>query len=126
MVSGVHGPQHIGRPSPGPVEPSRPQSSPGEARPFREVLGQTARPPELRFSAHALERIRGRNINLSPSDLERLNRAVEWAAAKGARDSLVIFNDLAFVVSVENRTVVTALDRVRERVFTQIDSAVVL
>lgn len=55
-----------------------------------------------------------------------MNQAVEKAAAKGAKDSLVIFNDLAFVVSVENRTVITALDRVRERVFTHIDSAVIL
>ena len=66
--------------------------------------------------------------------MDRLNKAVDRAAAKGARDALVLIpgasrtDDLALVVSVVNRTVVTAMDgeRMRESVFTNIDSAVVI
>ena len=53
--------------------------------------------------------------------------AVDRAAAKGARESLVLVDDTAFVVSVRNRTVITAVDRarMRDQVFTNIDSAVI-
>jgi flagellar operon protein len=59
--------------------------------------------------------------------LDRLNGGVARAAAKGSRDSLVLLDDTAFVVSVRNRTVITAVDRarMRDQVFTNIDSAVI-
>ena len=49
-------------------------------------------------------------------------------AAKGARESLIYMNDLAFVVSVKNRTVITAMDgpSAKENIFTNIDSAAIL
>jgi flagellar operon protein len=52
---------------------------------------------------------------------------VDRAEEKGARDSLVLLRDMAFIVSVSNRTVVTAMDgeRLKENVFTNIDSAVI-
>jgi flagellar operon protein len=57
----------------------------------------------------------------------RLESAVDKLAAKGARESLVLLDDNAMVVSVRNRTVITALSReqARENVFTNIDSAVI-
>jgi flagellar operon protein len=59
--------------------------------------------------------------------LARLDGGLARAAAKGARDSLVLVDQTAFVVSVPNRTVITAVDRehMREQVFTNIDSAVI-
>jgi flagellar operon protein len=49
-------------------------------------------------------------------------------AQKGGRESLVMMGDSALVVSVKNRTVVTALDKAQMRgnVFTNIDSAVII
>ena len=49
------------------------------------------------------------------------------AAEKGSRDSVVFVDNTAFVVSVKNNTVITAMDRshLREHVFTNIDSAVI-
>jgi len=81
----------------------------------------------LKFSAHAEDRIRQRGIDISVNELERLGSAVERAAGKNCRDSLVLVDDKAFVVSVKNRTVITALSgsSVKEGVFTNIDSAVV-
>lgn len=83
---------------------------------------------DLRFSRHAQERLQSRNIKLSSDDLEKLNQAVSQAREKGSRDSLILMNDLALVVSVKNNTVVTAMDGVsmKDNVFTNIDSAVIV
>lgn len=99
---------------------------PGEAgEAFDSILRE--RVTGLKFSAHAEDRLRRRGIELSVNDLERLGNAVNKAAAKGANDSLVLLDDKAFVVSVKNRTVITAMsgNSVKEGVFTKIDSAVV-
>jgi len=81
---------------------------------------------QVTFSAHALDRLRHRNIRLTPDDIARIEHAVQKLAAKGGRESLVLFKDIAFVVSISNRTVITAVDtaRMNEHVFTGIDSAV--
>ncbi len=81
----------------------------------------------LHFSRHALERVQRRGINLDPSTLTRLHEGVGRAAGKGSRDSVVLVDGIAFVVSVPNRTVVTAVgaQTMRENVFTNIDSAVI-
>ena len=83
---------------------------------------------QLRFSLHALERMSQRGIELSPGDLERMQNAIETAASKGSRSSLVLMNESAFVISVPNRTVITALEgeALRDQIVTQIDSAVIL
>lgn len=82
----------------------------------------------LKFSGHAMDRLRDRGIVLSKSDLQNLEGAVNKAAAKGAKDTLVLSNSAAFIVSVANRTVVTAMDRnsLNNNVFTNIDSTVVI
>jgi len=81
----------------------------------------------IRLSAHAETRIKSRNINLTPEIMDKLEKAVSGAAKKGARDSLILMKNLAFIVNVPNRTVVTAMDgeSIRENVFTNIDSAVI-
>ncbi len=83
---------------------------------------------ELKFSAHAEKRLKERNITLAGDDLARIGRAVNQAEAKGARESLIIFGDLALITSVRNKTVVTALDgkSAQDHIFTNIDSAVIL
>jgi flagellar operon protein len=81
----------------------------------------------VRFSKHALERAQRRGIPLDATTLGRLKSGVGRIAAKGARDSLVLVDGTAFVVSVANRTVITAVgqEQMREHVFTNIDSAVI-
>lgn len=92
---------------------------------FAEVLGQKANAVHL--SGHAKARIERRGIELDPEKLARLQHGVDRAAAKGSRESVVLVDDVAFVVSVKARTVITAVDRasMREHVFTNIDSAVI-
>jgi len=96
----------------------------GKGISFEEILKQQS----LKFSAHARERIARRKIPLDANQLQRLNSAVEKAAAKGAKDSLILMDNLALIVSVKNRTVVTAIDEnnIKGNVFTNIDSAVII
>lgn len=81
----------------------------------------------VRFSGHAIKRIDQRNLQIDGARLERLERAVDRAREKGSRDSLVLLDELALVVSVQNQTVVTAMDEDsrKEHVFTNIDSVVI-
>ncbi len=81
----------------------------------------------LRFSKHARERVQRRGIALDPTTVGRLQEGVGRAAGKGSRDSLVLVDGTAFVVSVPNRTVITAVgsEHMHEHIFTNIDSAVI-
>lgn len=94
---------------------------------FGQVLDQKLQ-GELKFSQHARERLKSRNIELSAGELDKLQDAVSKARQKGARDSLILMQDLALVVSVKNNTVVTAVDgqSLKENIFTNIDSAVII
>jgi flagellar operon protein len=73
-------------------------------------------------------RMEQRNINLKESDWSKIENAVNQAQAKGVRDSLLLYNDLALVTSITNRTIVTALDKdaMANHVFTNIDGAVII
>jgi flagellar operon protein len=82
----------------------------------------------IKFSNHAVERMQTRGISFNKTDLERLNEAVSKAANKGSKDTLVLMNDSALIVSVKNKTVVTVMDQaaLKENVFTNIDSTIVM
>jgi flagellar operon protein len=95
---------------------------------FDQVLRtELERAGGVRFSGHALQRLQRRGIEVDQAMTDRLNAGVDRAAAKGSRDALVLVDGTAFVVSVANRTVITAVDpgSMKERVFTNIDSAVI-
>jgi flagellar operon protein len=82
----------------------------------------------LKVSNHAKSRLASRNIELDKAAWDRVMSGVDKAAAKGAKDSLVMLDDVALVVSVKNRTIITAVDKaqLKENVFTNIDSAVIV
>ena|SRR5271165_1046645 len=114
--------------------PAAPAAAPGRARPsapggtFADELAKVAGGAKpLQFSRHALDRVQRRGIELDSSTLKRLNEGVSRAAGKGSRDSLVLVDGTAFVVSVSNHTVITAVgsEHMKENVFTNIDSAVI-
>ncbi|HRV92065.1 MAG TPA: TIGR02530 family flagellar biosynthesis protein [Anaerolineae bacterium] len=94
---------------------------------FEDVLkDQLGRSPTVRFSAHAQQRITSRNIDFGGDEAVRLEQAVEKAANKGSRESLILMDDLALIVSIKNKVVITAVDANsrKENVFTNIDSVV--
>ncbi|MBY0451483.1 MAG: hypothetical protein K2P92_00520 [Bdellovibrionaceae bacterium] len=83
---------------------------------------------QLKFSNHAIERMQSRGISYSPDEMTRLGEAVKKAAAKGSKDTLVLMDSSALIVSVKNNTVVTVMDKnaLKENVFTNIDSTIVM
>ncbi|MCR5756494.1 MAG: flagellar biosynthesis protein [Selenomonas sp.] len=89
---------------------------------------ELAESQDLIFSAHAQNRLQQRNINLNHEDLTRLQSAVDKLAQKGARESLIYMQDVALVVSVANRTVITALEKMqgKDNIITNIDSAAII
>ena len=127
-------------PGPGPRPVGQPVEIPPTSAPsFRSVLdgsiaaqqpatqtGSSSEP--LRFSAHAMQRLQSRNISLTSEDVSKMNAMADKAAAKGAKNSLFIVRDVAMVVSIKNRTVITAVDSdsMKENVFTNIDSAAII
>ena len=82
----------------------------------------------LKFSAHAIDRMRSRGISFAPEMMKSIEGAVQKAALKGSKDTLILTGDSALIVAVKNNTVVTVMDKssMRENVFTNIDSTVVL
>ncbi len=82
---------------------------------------------KLNFSKHLAERLQRRRLDLSQERMNRLEQAVDKAAGKGSRDSVVFLDELALLVNVQSRTVLTALqtDKMKDGVFTNIDSVVV-
>jgi len=82
---------------------------------FRDVL----------FSKHAALRLDSRDIKLSDDQIARLGTAIGRAQEKGIRDSLVLMDDVALVVNVRSRTVITAMNR-QDNVFSNIDGAVII
>lgn len=80
----------------------------------------------VRFSNHAIKRLQSREIHLDSENVNRLSEAIDKAEKRGGKSSLVMVDDLAFIVNIQDRTVVTALDANQrgEGVFTQIDSVV--
>lgn len=95
---------------------------------FKEILSGKAAVQEeqLTFSKHANLRLQSRNIDLSKAQIERLNDGVRIAKEKGINDSLVMMDDMAFIVNVPNNTVVTALGDSDNKVITNIDGAVIV
>jgi flagellar operon protein len=83
---------------------------------------------ELKFSLHAQHRIEQNGLKFGPEQLAKITRAVEKASQKGSKDSLVLMDEAALVVSVKNNTVITVVDseRMKDNVFTNIDSAVII
>lgn len=80
----------------------------------------------LKFSKHANERLLSRNIDLSDSQLQRLETGAKKAQEKGIQESLVMVDNIAFIVNIKNNTVVTAVNDSDDKIFTNIDGAVII
>lgn len=100
-----------------------PSQKPSIGPAFDEILAN-----RLKVSGHAHTRLQSRELQLDKEAWERVIGGVERAAQKGAKESLVLVDDIALVVSVKNKTVITAVDqaRLKDNVFTNIDSAIVV
>jgi len=96
---------------------------------FGQVLSQKSLEEQgLKFSKHASFRMSDRGIEMTDDQMNRLNDGAKKAAEKGIKDSLVLVDDMAFIVNIPNQTVVTAMDSTEtvENVFTHINGAVIM
>lgn len=94
---------------------------------FDDILKeQISKTSEIKFSKHAQMRLEARNIQITDVQKQKISKAVDKAEQKGVKDSLVMMDDIALVVNVKNRTVITAVksNELKENVFTNIDGAV--
>lgn len=125
-------PIHDGQFGPlGPIGPGGPRPAPAGGQKtdasFEAILKkEVEKDAPLRLSAHAQARLAGQGIELDSNDLARLAGAVDQAAARGSKDSLLVYRNVGLVVNVPNRTVLTAIDQARmtSGVVTGIDSTV--
>lgn len=95
---------------------------------FNKILDAITVQDKLKVSGHAEARLRERNINLTERDMEQLNTAIKTLKEKGSRESLILYRDIAFIASVKNNTIITAMDdrSLKENVITNIDSAIII
>lgn len=118
---------------PQPITPSRSTTSIRQQQKqavgggFEKLLQQQIEQKGLKFSRHAVDRMNNRGIQLDAGQMQRLETAVSQLNSKGGRESLVLLDQTALVVSVKNDTVVTVVDRdqLKNNVFTNIDSAII-
>jgi flagellar operon protein len=109
------------------------EPAPAPKESFASTLADASAKQGITFSGHAQTRLVSRQINLTEDDLSRLSGALDKAAAKGARSSLILMDSqqtgrVGLVVSVPNRTVITAVDTqyLKDNIFTNIDSAMLI
>lgn len=96
---------------------------------FQKILEkESGKEQRVQFSKHASQRVQERGIVLNNNMLDSLNTAVEKARQKGAKDVVVIGEKGAFIVNVPNNIVVTTMteNEMKENIFTNIDSAVLM
>lgn len=106
------------------INPNRPQ---GQS--FQDILSKVkSQSSEVKFSKHAMNRLGQRNIELSESEMEKINDAIDKANQKGIKDALILMDNKAFVANVKNKTIITAAtnEQLKENVFTNIDGAVIV
>lgn len=96
---------------------------------FGEILkDKIQQQSDVRISKHAEMRMTSRNIKINPAQMERIRNGIDKAQEKGVKDSLMLMDDVALVVNIKNRTVITAAnaEELKENVFTNIDGAVIV
>ncbi|NLV89707.1 MAG: flagellar protein [Tissierellia bacterium] len=96
---------------------------------FEEILESIQnRDSEIKFSKHAVERLSNRNMNLNLEEIKRLKNAFQMAESKGVKDALIIMDDKAFIASINNKVIVTTMNKeqLKDNVFTNIDGAVII
>lgn len=105
------------------------QKQPTIDRAFQSFMQEALKEPDKKtstvtFSNHAQKRMDQHGFVLNDTDLERLEEAVETLEAKGSENSLILYDDLALIASIKNKTVITALKSTEMSEVTNIDSAI--
>lgn len=79
---------------------------------------------ELKFSKHAKERVEARNIELNEQDIEKISQAMSKAEEKGINNSLIVTDKAVYIANIKSRTIITAMEGMKDRVFTNVDGVI--
>ncbi|NLL81344.1 MAG: hypothetical protein GX231_03440 [Tissierellia bacterium] len=95
---------------------------------FQRIFDETLQKQDdkLNISAHAQQRMQERNIKLEEADMNALRDAMNNLEEKGARESLMLYKDMAFIASIRNRTIITTMNNNEMDIVTNIDSAIIV
>ncbi|WP_373898322.1 TIGR02530 family flagellar biosynthesis protein [Haloimpatiens sp. FM7315] len=94
---------------------------------FKEIYEKAIRRDSFLVSKHAAERLRDRDIVFSKEDMETINKAINKAEEKGARECLILYKDTALITNIKNRTIITAVSKGEDmKVFTNVDTVVLV
>jgi len=104
------------------------QNTDSKKNSFKDLLKNKLNKENLNFSKHAQKRINARDMKVEDKELKKLKEGVAKAKEKGGQESLIMVDDNAYIVSIDNETVITAMgeDDIKDNVFTNIDSAVIM
>ncbi len=110
------------------TSPAQNQRAESEQKDFTKIFQQQMVQSQtgVQFSKHAAGRLTVREISLSSDQLKRVEGAITQASEKGIKDSLVLVDNIALVVNVRNKIVVTAMNKEAQNIFTNIDGAVIV
>lgn len=113
-------------PSPPLIRPGKIQAQPKQS--FLEHLQQATEPAKLKISKHANDRLQERGIQMTDTEWAHISKKVDEAKRKGIRESLVLTDQAALIVSAKNSTVITAMNRMeaKDQLFTNIDGTILL
>lgn len=95
-----------------------------EALKEKEVQKSNESTSSINVSNHAQKRMDQRGIQLDGTDMTNLEEAFSTLDDKGAKNSLIIYDDLSLIASIKNRTIITASKTDEMTEVTNIDSAI--
>ncbi len=107
---------------------SRVKKQAGNDLKFKKIFDESLKKQDnkLNISAHAQQRMRERNIKLEESDMNVLKDAISDLEKRGARESLMLYKDMAFIASIRNRTIITTMNNNEMNIVTNIDSTIIV
>lgn len=98
-----------------------------EDKSFRDVLKDVKNQKEgFTVSKHAAQRLN--EINFTEDDMNKIEKGFQIAKEKNSKNAVMIYKDIALIASVENKTLITAIEkeRAKDNIFTNVDSVVIL
>lgn len=94
---------------------------------FKDVLNSVVNKEEsFTISKHAALRLN--EINFTEDDMKIIEKGFKIAKEKNSKNAVMIYKDTALIASIENKTIITAVnkERTKDNIFTNIDSVVIL
>lgn len=107
------------------TQPNTGMKAPKETIEFKHVLSTVK---DVNISKHAKQRLSERNIQMDAEKWSMIGDKMAEAKQKGVTDAVVILDDITFVVSTKNNTIITAMtqEETTDQIFTNINGTIVL